>query len=184
MNGIWLFVPWVNRVILLAPLAIFILLTVRIITDPVRSATDHGMAFISPVGLTNYRSGNGGIFLGFAIFTLSCLVSTRRALVGLTFVAIMMGVILVLRSISAVVDATVSEQVPLLVAETVFLILSSIGIVLELARRRREDPLAVRPNVPVGSAAPGFVRDDRQTGAGTHFNGAGQEMADRAPTSH
>jgi hypothetical protein len=137
MTTPWRLVPWLNRLILLAPLVIIAVITARIITDPVRSAAEHGMTLDSPVGLTNYRSGNGGIFLAFAIFTISCLVFTRRHLTGLSFLALMMGVVLAVRGVSVVIDGTLREQLSLLVAEAVFLTLSVVGVFLELARRHR-----------------------------------------------
>jgi len=142
MTTAWRLVPWLNRLILAAPTAIFVLLTVTIFRDPVRSALDHGMSLISPVGFTNYRSGNGGIFLGFAVITVACLISTRRHMVGLSFVAIMMGVILAVRAASVLVDGTLPQERPLLIAEAVFLALSGAGLALEWARRRRLSDVA------------------------------------------
>jgi hypothetical protein len=162
MKTVWRFVPWVNRLILLAPAFLFMLLAVRIITDPLRSATDHGMSLDSPVGLTNYRSGNGGLFIALALFTLYCLVSSRRHLVGLTLVATLMGVILVLRGASAAVDATFAEQVRLLVAEAVFLTLSALGIGLERARERFEGSVLTQ-----AVSADSGVSDRQRDGHGT-----------------
>jgi hypothetical protein len=140
MRNLWRAVPWLNRAVLLAPTALFTLLAVRIIVSPVQSAVDHGMSLDTPVGLTNFRSGNGGLFLALALFTLYCLVPARRHLIGLTLVATLMGVILVLRGVSAAVDATLPEQMRLLTAEAVFLALSGVGIALELARQRHGGP--------------------------------------------
>src|SRR5262245_48839733 len=89
MTRLWRLWAWLNRLILFAPLVMITALTMRMITHPVRSAAEHGMILDSPVGLTNYRSANGGIFLAFAIFTITCLVVTRRHLTGLSFVALM-----------------------------------------------------------------------------------------------
>ena len=139
MSTLWRFVPWLNRLVLAAPTMIFVMLTATIFRDPARSASEHGMSLISPIGFTNYRSGNGGIFLGFAVITIACLISTRRHMVGLSFVAIMMGVILAVRGASVMVDGTLFEERPLLIAEAVFLALSCAGLALESARRRRLD---------------------------------------------
>jgi hypothetical protein len=140
------------------------MLAVRIIADPIRSATDHGMSLDTPVGLTNYRSGNGGLFIALALFTLYCLVSSRRHLVGLTLVATLMGVILVLRGASAAVDATLAEQVRLLLAEAVFLTLSVLGILLERARGRSDDWL-LRPAFAPASSGPEHEHGVRGAGA-------------------
>src|SRR5262249_26087129 len=131
----WRSVPWLNRLILLAPLALMMLLTVSILADPVHSAAEHGMSLVSPAGLTNYRSGNGGLFLTVAIFTFYCLLFVRRHLLGLSVIALLTGTILGLRVVSAMVDATVPEQMPLLVVETVLLTLSLAGLFLERGRR-------------------------------------------------
>lgn len=182
MKALWPFVPWLNRLILLAPTVLFVSLTVRIIADPVRSATDHGMSLASPVGVTNYRSGNGGLFLALACFTLYCLVSRRRHLVGLTLLATLMGVILVLRGVSATVDATLPEQVRLLGAEAVFLTLSTLGIVLDTMRSRREgsflNPDATGPGVPARD------RRLRHVGAEARNSAAGAGLTDRPLTGH
>jgi hypothetical protein len=170
MKNLWRAVPWLNRVLLLAPTALFTMLAVRIIVSPVQSAVDHGMSIDTPAGLTNFRSGNGGLFLALALFTLYCLVASRRHLVGLTLVATLMGIILVLRGVSAAVDATFPEQIRLLTAEAVFLTLSGIGIALELARQRHE--------------APGQERGARLADAGARAAAAGGGSSNRSLSWH
>jgi hypothetical protein len=155
MRNLWHAVPWLNRVLLLAPTALFTVLAVRMIVSPAQSAIDHGMSLDSPVGLTNFRSGNGGLFLALALFTLYCLVAWRRHLVGLTLVATLMGVILVVRGVSAAIDATLPEQLRLMIAEAVFLALSGVGIALELARQRQDGREWERGVRLAGSAARG-----------------------------
>lgn len=137
MNGGWRVVPWLNRFIMLGPVLLLTMLTVKIFADPQQFAQNHGMSLISPSGLTNYRAGNGGLFLASALMIFGCLISTRRHLVGLSFLATLMGVVLALRAVCALVDDTLEQESRLLIAEAVFVVLSGVGIALERARRSR-----------------------------------------------
>jgi hypothetical protein len=135
MNNVWRFLPWLHRFILLAPLALITLLATRAIFDPVHMALEHGWTMDSEVGVTNYRSGNGGLLLVCAIIIAWSLLATRRHVLGLFFIAVLMGVILAVRLVSVIIDSTVIPQLRLLIAEALFLLLSVAGIVLERARR-------------------------------------------------
>jgi hypothetical protein len=135
---LWRFEPWLIRFILLAPALVFTVISVRFITDPLRAAAS-GFAADSAVGLTNLRSGIGGLFLGSACVIVFCLLSARRLLFGLGFLATMIGVVLGVRIVSVVADGTAGANLPVLGAEGVFLVLSVIGIFLETRRQRLEN---------------------------------------------
>jgi hypothetical protein len=152
MSSLWRFAPWLNRLILLLPTALFMILSLHILTDPERSASDHGLSLDTPVGLTNYRSGNGGLLVALALFTLYCLVSERRHLIGLSLVATLMGVILILRGASATIDGTLPQQTRLLVAESVFLALSLAGVWLETTRHRAARAVPLEQPLATGAA--------------------------------
>jgi hypothetical protein len=139
MTTRWRLAPWLIRSFLLAPALVFTLISVRFIADPVRAAAASGIALESSLGMTNLRSGIGGLFLGSACVTVFCLLSTRRLLAGLSFVATMIGVVLAVRIGSVLVDDTARANLPVLGAEGVFLILSVVGIVIESRRRRLEN---------------------------------------------
>jgi hypothetical protein len=142
MTGLGRFAPWLVRFLLLAPALVFTLVGVRFLADPVRAAADSGIAADSPLGITNLRSGIGGLFLGAACVTVFCLLSARRLLVGLGFVATMIGVVLAVRLVSVAVDGTVRASLPVLCAEGVFLLLSVLGIFIESRRRQPGNPSA------------------------------------------
>jgi preprotein translocase subunit SecD len=108
----------------------------RFIADPARAAAASGIALDSSLGATNLRSGIGGLFLGSACVIVFCLLSTRRLLGGLWFVATMIGVVLAVRAASVVIDDTARASLPVLGAEAVLLALSLIGIFVESRRRR------------------------------------------------
>jgi len=143
MTTLWRFAPWLVRLLLLGPALIFALVSVRFLADPVRAAAASGIALDSPLGVTNLRSGIGGLFLAAACITVFCLLSARRLLVGLSFVATMMGVLAV-RIVSVVVDDTARASLPVLCAEGAFLLLSVMGIFIESRRRGRVQRLGSR----------------------------------------
>ena len=135
MNKFWNFAPWLTRIILLPPTLIFALVASRYLTDPLHAGAAVGLAFSTPLALTIARVGFGAFPLGCALFTLSCLVSTRRLLTGLGFVATMISVALIVRVFGMLADGTVRENMRLVGAEVVLLVLLSVGLVLESARR-------------------------------------------------
>jgi hypothetical protein len=142
MTRLWRFAPWLVRLLLLAPALVFTLVGVRFIADPVRAAAASGIALDSPLGLTNLRSGIGGLFLGSACVTVFCLLSARRLRFGLGFVATLLGIILAVRIGSVVVDDTARASLPVLCAEGIFLSLSLLGIFIEARQRQLENSRA------------------------------------------
>jgi hypothetical protein len=114
------------------------MIAARYILHPVESAAAVGMVFSSALGMTIARVGFGGFPLACSLFTLSCLVSRRRVFTGLTFVATVLGVVLGVRLFGMAIDGTVRENMHLVRAETIMLVLFAIAIFLESVRRRRE----------------------------------------------
>jgi hypothetical protein len=133
----WRYEPWLIRFILLAPALVFTVVSVRFLADPAGAATASGFTPDSALGLTNVRSGIGGLFLAAACITFFCLLSPRRFLIGLGFLAILLSVILGVRLVSVVVDGTASASLPVLCAEAVFLLLAVAGIFLERQQQLR-----------------------------------------------
>jgi len=136
MSNFWKNSQWVSRLILLAPSFIFAMIASRYLLNPVHAASAVGISFDSPLGMTIARVGFGGFPLAAAIFTISCLVSTRRLLTGLSFVSVMMATVLVVRVAGMLADGTSKQNMRLVVAEIVFLALMQIGVFVEFHRRR------------------------------------------------
>jgi hypothetical protein len=150
MTKFWTFSHWISRIILLFPTAIFFLISLRTISDPAGSVGEQGITLSSPLGYTILRVGFGAFPLGFAIIVLACLISARRALIGLSFVATMVTVVLAVRILGVCLDGTASQSFKLIVAEVVLLVLCGIGLFIELARRRylsKDTPLRGRRTV-------------------------------------
>ncbi len=128
--------PWLTRLILLPPTFVFTMIAFKYISHPAEMAATVGIALTTPLAATILRIGFGAFPLGCALFTISCLVSTRRLLTGLGFVATMMSVALVVRIFGIVVDGTLHESLRLVVAEVVLLVVTLAGVAIETGRRR------------------------------------------------
>jgi len=124
-------------VILAWPTLVFCLISVRYLSDPVRAASEVGIAFVSPLGLTIARVGFGGFPLACGLFALWCLISTRRILTGLSFATTVISVALVVRVVGMLADGTSRQNLKLVVAEIVMITLLAAGLVLETSRNRR-----------------------------------------------
>jgi hypothetical protein len=137
MTRFWKFAPWLTRVMLLAPTVIFALIASRYLVDPVHAGAAVGLAFNSPMAITVTRVASGAFPLACSIFTLSCLVSTRRVLTGLGFVAMIMAVALIVRVSGMLVDGSVRDNMGLVRAESIMLVLFIIGVFIERGRRNQ-----------------------------------------------
>ena len=137
MNKFWKVAPWLSRLMLLPPTAIFALIGARYLAHPVASAAAQGIVLAPGLGVTIARVAFGGFPLGCSIFLATYLLSQRRVMIGLTFVAIMIGVVLVVRVFGMTMDSTVQENLKLVNAEAGLLAVTGFGLFLELSRRRR-----------------------------------------------
>lgn len=141
MNRFWKQSSWISRLILLLPTALFTVIGVRYLTN-VAAIGERGIAFTSGFGTTVGRVGFGAFPLAFSLFLLGCLVSERRLLTGLAFVATLDSVVLVVRIASMFADSSVPQNLGLVRAEVILLVLTSVGLLLEFARRRRSAGLS------------------------------------------
>lgn len=135
MNKFSKFAPWISRLVLLPPTVIFALIAARYIAHPVASAAAQGIVLPPGLGVTIARVGLGGFPLGSSIFLATCLLSRRRMITGLTFVAIMASVVLAVRVFGMMADSTVQENLHLVHAEIGLLALTGIGLFAESSRR-------------------------------------------------
>jgi hypothetical protein len=143
MKTFWKIAPWITRLILAPPTVIFALIAMRYILNPATAAATVGITLTTPLAATILRIGFGAFPLGFSIFTLLCLISSRRILIGLGFVSIMLGVALGVRIFGTVIDGTLRESVSLIASEAVLLLLSLTGILIESHRLQIKE--AVHP---------------------------------------
>jgi hypothetical protein len=135
VNTFWKFSPWISKVILLPPTAILTLVGVRNLAHPDVQAAERGIAFSNPLGATIYRVGFAGFPLGCAAFIAYCLRTNQRTLTGLIFSALFNGVVLAVRIFGMAVDSTVQQSLPLVKGEIVVVVISVVGITIEIGRR-------------------------------------------------
>ena len=131
-------VPWFSRLVLLLATIILTLIATKFILNPTAAATAAHMTLESPLAVTNMRASFGAFPLACAIVTLLCLVSVRRRTAGLGFIAILIGIVLVVRVFGILHDGTLVQSRTVLTAESVLLALSVLGLTAERFRSRRE----------------------------------------------
>jgi hypothetical protein len=124
-----------SKFILLPPTAILIAVGVRHLAHPEVQAAERGIAFTKPLGATIYRVGFAGFPLGCAAFFAYCLRANRRTLTGLIFSVLFNGVVLAVRIYGMAVDSTVRQSLPLVKGEVVVVVISLVGISIEIGRR-------------------------------------------------
>lgn len=129
----------VTRIPLTMVTVIFTLIASRYLIDPVGAASAAGIIFTSPGGVTVARVGFAAFPLAFAVIAASCLLSTRRVLSGLYMVLTLVGIVIAVRLLGMALEHS-AETAKLLVPEVVLATLSLVGIGLERARRRHEQP--------------------------------------------
>jgi len=137
MNGFWRFAPWLTRLLLLATTALFTLISLRYLVDPVGKAAADEITLGTVMAISRLRVAFGAFPLAFAVILLGCLVSTKRHLTGLVVLATMIGIVTAVRLAGIVIDGSAAEALKLLRVEAIVLTLSVIGILVELGRRRR-----------------------------------------------
>jgi hypothetical protein len=142
MNRFWKLAPWITRLILALPTALFAAIGIRYLTN-VTAVGERGIAFTSGMGMTVGRVGFGAFPLACSLFLLGCLFFERRLLTGLAFVATLDSVVLAVRIISMFADYSIRENKGLVEAEVFLLVLSAAGLLFEFGRRRRAAALPV-----------------------------------------
>lgn len=88
---------WFERLVLAAGTLIMTMIALRTLRDPIGMTLPLGIALNAPTAITVVRVGFGGFPLGFAIALFSCLISTRRLLIGVSLVAAVMAATMVAR---------------------------------------------------------------------------------------
>jgi hypothetical protein len=143
MKTLSLFVPWINRFVLLAATLIFSGIGLRFIGNPQSAAAGRGIVLNSPMALTTLRIGLGGFPLALAIVTLACLISTHRHVIGVWVVMTVITTAIVVRLVGVVMDGAAPEGVRLFIPEGVLLTLCVTSLLLGQDRRRNYEKLAV-----------------------------------------
>lgn len=137
MQRFWKLAPWLTRLVLLLPVVLFAQIGIPHAIHPVETLAVRGISFSSGFGVTTARIGFGAFPLGLSVFLLGCILSEHGLLTGLSLVAVIDAVALAVRIVGMTIDASVQENMRLVDAEIVLLILMCSGIFVELGRRAR-----------------------------------------------
>lgn len=122
---------WLARLTIVAVTALFTMIGLKFVFDPVDAAAASGLALASAVGYTTARAGIGGFPLGIAAILVFCLLSRRRHVIALAFVATVVSTILAIRLFSAAYDGTFVESLHIIAPESVVVALSLLALRLE-----------------------------------------------------
>jgi hypothetical protein len=111
----------------------------KFITNPVGAGAASGIVLTSPLAHTNMRASFGAFPLAGGLIAFSCLLSSRRHLIGLSVTATTIGTALAVRIFGVIADGTLGPSIVVLVAESVLLAFCGAAIVL---RKASADPPA------------------------------------------
>jgi hypothetical protein len=136
MKKFWKLAPWITRLILLLPTALFLTIGIRNLSNVTEATGARGITFASGMGMTVGRVGFGGFPLACGLFVLGCLFSESWLLTALAFVATLDSVVLVVRIASMFADSSVAQNLGLVRAEIFLLLLAATGFAIEFGRRR------------------------------------------------
>ena len=117
---------------------LFSLLAWPALVDPIQEAARHGITLGSAEAVSRIRIGFGATTLAAAAIAFVCLISPRRLLTGLYFVLMFVGVITIVRIIGVITSGLNDFDLRVLRPEIAMLALTSLSIVLERGKQRRE----------------------------------------------
>ena len=128
---IWGFVPWFSRTVMFPPLVVFTLIGIRFLSNP--SHATPGVTLNTPEAFTDTRV-LGAWMVTLVMMLIAFLLSGKRLWLGHLQLAIFMGVTLALRTFGFIHDGTtlaMGNQRVITIAETVFLALNTLGLVIQ-----------------------------------------------------
>ena len=137
-----------RRVPLVMFTAIFTMISLRYLVNPVHYAAVAGINFTSGSGITVARVGFAALPLSFAIIALLSLFSSRWRLGGLYMLAIVDCVVMAVRILGFQLDHSTATA-RLLIPETFLLILAIVAIRLESAWLKRKAAVRASNVMPV-----------------------------------
>ena len=130
-TGFWRFVPWLSRLVMLPPVLIFTLISVRFLTNPGHATP--GVTLNTPEAFTDTRV-IGAWMVTLLIMLITFLLSEDRLWLGHLQLAFFMGATLVIRIFGFMNDGTtlaMGNQRAITIVEIVFLILNCAGLLLQ-----------------------------------------------------
>ena len=131
------FAPWFSRLIMLPPVFVFTLISIRFFTNPAHATP--GVILDTPEAFTDTRV-IGAWMVTLLSMLLTFLFSDDRLWLGHLQLAIFMGVTLVVRIFGFINDGTtlaMGNQRPITIVEFIFLVLNTLGFILQTRSIRK-----------------------------------------------
>jgi hypothetical protein len=140
MNTFWRIAPLLTRLPLVLAVIFFLFLAGQWLVDPMQVAvlTESRITLPSPAAVTNMR-GTGALFVPLAGILLACLFSERRVLLGLRLLTAIVGGAFVVRWVIVAFDGMTPLLARILRFESLILMISVAGLILETMRRTRKE---------------------------------------------
>jgi hypothetical protein len=140
MNTFWRIAPWLTRLPLVLAAFFFLFLAGHWLVDPrhVSVLTESGILLPSRAAVTNLR-GTGALFVPLAGILVACLTSKERILLGLRLLTTIVAGAGAVRWGIVAFDGMTPLLARILRFESLILVISVAGLVLETARRARRD---------------------------------------------
>jgi len=132
----WPMTSWMSRMFLAPPTLIFTLISFRFITNPMHAVAKTGVVLSQPEAITDTRV-IGAISLTLVAFMVSAIFSKTRFRMGHLVVIITMGLALVVRFYGFAADGTtlaMGDQLQKTIGEGLFLVLNSVGLIVQTKR--------------------------------------------------
>jgi len=131
------FAPWLSRLIMLPPVLVFTLISIRFFTNPGHATP--GVTLNTPEAFTDTRV-IGAWMVTLLTMLITFLFSEDRLWLGHLQLAIFMGVTLVVRIFGFMNDGTtlaMGNQRPITIVEIVFLALNTLGFIAQTRSTRK-----------------------------------------------
>jgi hypothetical protein len=128
--------PWFNRLVLAFAAFIFLMIGIKNVADPVKANAIYKIVLASPEAITNSRVGLGAFPMGFAVILLACAFASRRHLSGLLMLAVLDGVVIVVRMYGLIKDGAAPWTLTVLRPEAAILLVTLLAIFLETRRKK------------------------------------------------
>ena len=130
--------PHASRIVLVLAAILLARIGSRYILDPVGALVPDGIAVQSPHAMTVARVGLGAFPVAIALFALGSVLVSRALTAATSLVAIVMATALALRIAAIATHGSVAGNTGPLIGESVFLVLSAIALVWNIANARDE----------------------------------------------
>ena len=129
---------WMNRIVIIAVSILFLIIGIKNISHPLQNAMESGIVLNSATALSVARVSMGAFPLAFAVILLTSLFFKRQIFGAILSVFIIIVITTIVRIASLQIDGHSDFGQKVLKPEIIITIFSTIGLYLELRRRKME----------------------------------------------